>query len=159
MKLYTGGNKFLAIIDLNENFINKFQLKNNKGKNERTVYSAIEINNKNSNSSFYIVGTYSSQIYLIDKRDNIHFEVLFGHQNGINKIKFLKDEIHFLSGSRKENYVNLWDIRNTRAPIKSFYRSGNTNQKLEFDLNANEENLFIANDVLFCLLIFIINNK
>jgi WD40 repeat protein len=148
MKLYSGGNKFIAIIDLNEDYVHKFQLKNNKGKNEKTVYSSIELNNKNKNSSFFIVGTYSSQIYLIDKRNNIPFDVLYGHQNGINKIKFLKDEIHFISGSRKENYVNLWDIRNTKTPIKSFYRSGNTNQKLDFDLDTNEENLFIANDVI-----------
>jgi len=101
MKLYLGGNKFLAIIDLNEDFIHKFHLKNNKGKKEKAVYSAIELNNKNENSSFYLVGTYSNHIYLIDKRDNIPFDILLGHQNGINKIKFLKDGMHFISGAIK----------------------------------------------------------
>ena len=48
----------------------------------------VELNNKNENSSFYLVGTYSNHIYLIDKRDNIPFDILLGHQNGINKIKY-----------------------------------------------------------------------
>lgn len=144
--MFSGGSKFIAKIDLIEDKIEKFQLKNDKYSYEKSVYSSFDFNNY---SQFYIVGTYSKKILLVDYRTNISYDTLIYHENGVNSLKFLKNQINFLSGARKDNYVHLWDIRNLKVPIASFYRNGNSNQKLEFDVDKEENYIFLANMVIY----------
>ncbi len=142
--MFSGGNKFITKIDLIEDKIEKFQLRNDKNAYEKSVYSCFEFNN---NTQFYLCGTYSKKIFLVDNKTNTPFDCLVYHENGINNMKFTKNQLNFFSGARKDNYVNYWDLRNLRVPIASFYRDGDTNQKLDFELDKEEKYLFMANRV------------
>lgn len=124
--------------------ISKFQLKNERNCFEKSVYSVFEFNDS---INFYLVGTYSRKIFFVDNRTNISFDSLLYHENGLTSLKFLDNKINFISAARKDNSVYLWDIRYTKAPIHSFYRNGNTNQKLDLEVDGEENFLFLANNV------------
>ncbi len=127
-----------------EDKIEKFQLKNEKNNYEKSVYSCFDFN---INSQFYLTGTYSKKIILVDNRTNAPFDTLLYHENGVNSLRFLQNQINFISGARRDDNIYIWDLRNLNVPIGSFYRNGDTNQKLEIELDREEKYLFLANKV------------
>ena len=84
---------------------------------------------------------------MVDTKTNISFDTICFHEDGINSLIFLKNGINFISGARKDNNVHLWDIRKTNKPLVTFYRNGQTNQKLDILVDKEENCLFIANVV------------
>lgn len=127
-----------------EDKIEKFQLKNEKNSYEKSVYSCFAFN---SNSQFYLTGTYSKKIFLVDNRTNTPFDTLVYHLNGVNSLRILQNEINFISGARKDDNVHVWDLRNLKIPTASFWRNGDCNQKLDIELDKEEKHIFLANKV------------
>lgn len=75
-------------------------------------------------------------------------------RRGITQLKFLpSDDKILFSASRRSNAVVCWDIRmlgtndrgkRTHAGLASFERDGDTNQKLQFDIDDETNRLFVG---------------
>ena len=148
MNLFCGGNKFFFKIDLNTDKISQLlRLRDNSNNEDKTVISCFDFNYK---LNFYLCGTYSKNIYLLDHKANKPIEIINNnsHTGGINCLKFLNREsnnIYFLSGARKDDKILLWDIRNTTVPVLEYYRKNQTNQKLKFEIDSDDKYLFVPN--------------
>lgn len=40
-----------------------------------------------------------------------------------------------MSGARKDNLINIWDVRFHKAPMNTFTRKVETNQRIYFDIS------------------------
>jgi WD40 repeat protein len=142
LNLYCGLNRQIIKVDL---ISDKIEYKKISG--ESSPISCIDINQKNN---YYISGSYSGKIYLIDKKSNQPFHIIQEkHPRGVNYVKFLKSGENFITGGRKDSEILLWDCRKLNSPIFSFYRKNETNQKLSICLDSGftetERYLYAAN--------------
>lgn len=121
-------------------------MKNETGKKDKTLVSCFDFNH---NLDFYLLGTYSKNIYLVDYRTDKTFASIQRHTGGINNLIILQNNNEFLSGGRKDNEVLLWDVRNLDEPVYSFYRNNPSSQKINFTIDDNDKYLFCANYVRY----------
>jgi WD40 repeat protein len=135
MNLYCGGNKFANKIDLISD------KKTNIKINEKSVVSCFDFNFKNN---FYVAGTYSNSVFLMDYRSDKSFGYLDKfHTGGINQLKFCNINTNLLfTGARKDNQILLWDCRKVNQPLNSFYKNNSTNQKINFTIDHEDKYLF-----------------
>lgn len=68
-----------------------------------------------------------------------------GHNAGLTLIKFSSDGQLLVTGSRKENKIFSWDLRNLSNPLRMFERTVTTNQRIYFDI-SNEGNWLLSGD-------------
>ena len=143
-------NKYLKI-DLVTDEITKIDLLKNDRNNwyNSSKVGYVSCFESNINYDYYCLGTYSQQIFLIDRKtDKSICSLPVVHTNGVNKLLCLKTHPNmFLSGARKDNYIYLWDTRNLSNPVNNYTRSNDIYQKLNFCLDISEEILFCGNKV------------
>lgn len=91
-----------------------------------------------TNPDLITTGTWSGNINLFDMRmpKNGCMSSLFGHKAGVTLIKYNYDATLLYSGSRKENCLLIWDMRNFSEPLKTLERTVKTNQRIFFDLSV-----------------------
>ena len=139
MSLYCGFDNFYAKVDLATDHIDKFQL------NE--LISCFSFNHK---INYYLVGTYSKNIFIMDNKFNKPINVLKYHCGGINTLLYL-NENNFVSGARADDEVLMWDIRNLKVPSHSFYRNNPTHQKINIT-SCKDRILFCGNHVIYIII-------
>lgn len=90
-----------------------------------------------TNPDLITTGTWSGTINLYDMRmpKNGCMSSLFGHKAGVTLIKYNYDATVLYSGSRKENCLLIWDMRNFSEPMKTLERNVQTNQRIFFDVS------------------------
>lgn len=142
LNLYCGMNKQIVKVDLISD-----KIEYNKISGESSPISCIDITQKNN---YYISGSYSGKIYLIDKKSNQPFHVIQEkHPRGVNYVKFLKSGESFITGGRKDCEILFWDCRKLNTPINNLYRKNETNQKLSIcldsDFSETEKYFYVAN--------------
>ncbi|CAI2175811.1 1769_t:CDS:10 [Funneliformis geosporum] len=90
-------------------------------------------------SGLYAAGSYSQTIGLYDESNNELCCVLQGTKKeiigDITQVQFSRDGKYLFSASRKDDFIRCWDIRNTGEILYKLQRSGNTNQRLSFDID------------------------
>ena len=143
LDLFGGLYKSFVKIDLISEKIQKFDLKHKKTQ-EKSWISCFSHNYKND---FYLLGTYSKKIFLMDKANDTSFDTIEYHQGGINNLVSLSDGTCFLSGGRKDDYIYLWDLRKIEKPVNTFYRKNQSHQRIKFCLDKSEKNLISGNTV------------
>lgn len=143
LTLYGGYFKFASKIDLitnkQTNILNKI--------NEKSYFSTFDFYYLND---FYLLGTYSKNIYLIDKQNDKVIEKIKNsfHVSGISNLKFINKGLYFLSQAKKDNHILLWDTRKLNTYLNIYERNTvQTNQKTNFALDNEERYLFLGNKV------------
>lgn len=93
------------------------------------------------------MGSWNKSLATCDTRTNSIniLEQNSGHNGGITFLKFSFDGEFLVSGSRKENKMIAWDMRNLNQPLKIFERNVKTNQRIYFDL-SKEGNWLLSGD-------------
>ncbi|KAL5292367.1 WRAP53 family protein [Megaselia abdita] len=91
-----------------------------------------------TNPDLITTGTWNGTINLYDTRmpKNGCMSSMFGHKAGVTLIKYNYDASLLFSGSRKEDSLFIWDMRNFAEPLKTLDRSVRTNQRVFFDLSV-----------------------
>lgn len=95
----------------------------------------------NSTGHTIAIGSWTGTISLRDPRDekSICYYELIGHNGGITCLKFLHTKNLLISGARKDNELLVWDMRKSTEPIHRLSRNVTTNQRIYFDVSANEK--------------------
>lgn len=90
-----------------------------------------------TNPDLVTTGTWNGTINLYDIRmpKNGCMSSMFGHKAGVTLVKYNYDASLLYSGSRKEDSLFIWDMRNFSEPLKTLHRSVKTNQRVFFDLS------------------------
>ncbi len=158
MNLYCGLQKEFRKIDLITDKISVINLKKNFY--ESSYISCFDFHPK---KSFYLSGSYSGKIYLIDKNSDVPWYMISNrHFRGVKSVKFLNtdnNENLFLSAGRSETELLLWDIRNMTEPAKIFYRNNMTFQNLNFMTDNEDKFLFTSNNDGTILIYDILSNE
>ncbi|XP_017097242.2 telomerase Cajal body protein 1 homolog [Drosophila bipectinata] len=90
-------------------------------------------------------GNWSGYIQHFDLRSSPKQGPLFtlgGHKGGITQLRYAGTEMgewYLFSGARKCNKLLQWDMRNYKEPLVEFKRNVNTNQRVQFDLTADNK--------------------
>ena len=63
--------------------------------------------------------------------------VLEGQKGGITHIKFTPDGTKLLAGSRKDDDILVWDMRNPGQLFAKLHRKVDTNQRIYFDISSD----------------------
>ena len=106
----------------------------------RSVSNCIEANGK-----IIALGSYNTEVYLIDKDCRRNIAMLQGQEGGV--IQCVMRGNYMYVGGRKDNHVLLWDLRNLGKEVgfvNKFSRVHPTNQKILFDVDQNG-NLGVGN--------------
>lgn len=87
------------------------------------------------------IGSWSGQISLHDQRqlNEGAYDQLAGHSGGITLMQFIGDGQYIVSGARKNHQVAIWDLRRSSEPLMTVNRSVHTNQRIYFDVSADEK--------------------
>jgi WD40 repeat protein len=133
MNVLCGFNNYYTKIDLVSDRISKYQ-------NVNGLVSCFDFNYL---TDYYLLGTYSRSIYLVDYKTDKPFKVINRHRGGINCLLFL-NSINFVSSARKDDEVMLWDSRKIDEPVYTFYRNNPTNQKINI-CSKDDDLLFLSN--------------
>lgn len=100
----------------------------------------------NSSSSVLAVGSWNSSLSLFDiERDCESICKVVHHTGGITNLQFSLDGCYLISGSRKDNILHYWDVRDMTKPLYSMTRIADTNQRIYFSL-SRQNNWLISGD-------------
>ncbi|KAF0983207.1 hypothetical protein FDP41_010272 [Naegleria fowleri] len=89
--------------------------------------------------SMYAAGCYNNTIGIYDQDDNVVQHIIqCEYGSGVNHLQFSSNGNYLFQSSRKDHRIVCWDLRNLFEPVKyfEFSRNANTNQKINFDLDA-----------------------
>jgi WD40 repeat protein len=158
MNIYSGNHKFFNIIDFTNDRVEKFQLKSlTKAGREKGSISAFEFHRF---SPYYLLGTYSKKIFIMDYKTNCPIQELNFSEGGVNNLKFFNnDNNYFLSGGRMDNSILLFDMRNLASPVFNFYRNNQTNQRTNYSISSCDRYLFTGGMDGTCLIYDLISGK
>lgn len=81
-------------------------------------------------------GSWNKYVSLIDTRDYLTIDTLYGHSGGVTFLKYSPNGEYLVSGSRKDANLLLWDMRNLSLPLYKFKRRVDNNQKVYFDVSV-----------------------
>ena len=89
-----------------------------------------------STEKLIFLGSYDTRVFVIDKNACRTAAILSGQRGGV--IQCLAIDNLLYVGGRKDNFILMWDIRNTIAPIcrTELSRNHQTNQRILFDVNS-----------------------
>ena len=149
LKLFCGFSKYFTIFDLvNDKQIAKIEpIQEENYTKDPSKISCFDFNHRNN---FYLVGSYSGKIYLIDYLTNrTIFTISEKHKKGVNNLKFFnksENSLNFISGGRFDNEIFIWDSRNLSSPVYSLFRENQTHQKLNFVIDEGDNYIYVANN-------------
>eukprot|EP01129_Flabellula_baltica_P017059 TRINITY_DN9335_c0_g1_i1.p1 TRINITY_DN9335_c0_g1~~TRINITY_DN9335_c0_g1_i1.p1 ORF type:complete len:618 (-),score=146.37 TRINITY_DN9335_c0_g1_i1:18-1814(-) len=146
-KLYCGFNKMIRVFDISRpgrDFINYSTVPIKGRRSSRQIPENLKLNGIISCMDFnpdysglLACGSYSKSICLYAEKEAEPLLVLNGHIGGVTQVKFSRDGYYLYSGSRKENKIFCWDIRNTTQILYELDRKVETNQKMFFDIDSS----------------------
>ena len=90
----------------------------------------------NRDGTIYAAGSYDRTIGLYSAAAGERLALLPA-SSGVTQVTFAPDGILLLAGERKSTALVGWDIRCTAAPLFTCRRELNTNQHLQFDVDAS----------------------
>lgn len=89
-----------------------------------------------------VAGSWNKTVIIYDDRTGQESASFFvGHTSGITLIKFAADPGYILVGARKSGNLIKWDLRNLQQTPVCFQRCVNTNQRIQFDISADDKYL------------------
>ncbi|XP_068200525.1 telomerase Cajal body protein 1 isoform X2 [Palaemon carinicauda] len=94
--------------------------------------------------SVLVAGSYIGSLGLYSTDRNALFCRIDGCPGGITHIQFSSDGTKLFSGSRMNNEMLCWDLRNPGKLLWSFRREVKTNQRIYFDLEPHSSNYLIS---------------
>jgi len=95
-------------------------------------------------SGLLAAGSYTSYIGLFSDEQKGVIAVLEGHKGGVTQALFTPDGNFLFTGSRKENDILCWDIRNTSRVLMRLSRLVANNQHVHFDIDPTGRYLITA---------------
>ncbi|RUS26712.1 WD40-repeat-containing domain protein, partial [Jimgerdemannia flammicorona] len=138
-KIYCGLNNMIQIFDTNrpgsDSTLRPTTPTKRSKEGQKGVISCLAFNP--DRSGLYAAGSYSKSIGLYDETNNELCCLLTeGMVGGVTQLHFSPDGQYLYSASRKDHKLLCWDIRNTQKVLFHMHRTGNTNQRLAFDVDA-----------------------
>lgn len=86
-----------------------------------------------------MAGSWSKNVVLFDDRTpEESLSCFVGHTGGITLVKFATDPRYILIGARKNHCLLKWDLRNLSTTAVLFQRYVDTNQRIQFDISADD---------------------
>lgn len=95
------------------------------------------------NSGIFACGSYESTVGIYSE-DNVELIMKFQTGGGVTDIKFSKSGQYVYAGSRKDEWVYCWDIRNPSEEVYRYKRSCPTSQHLYFDIDPTDNYLALG---------------
>jgi len=92
-------------------------------------------------NNIFAAGSYGSSIGLYSLQTNQIFALFKGQKKGITHIKFSTDGTKLFSGTRNDDDVFCWDMRNPGEVLAVYKRDLSTNQKMYFDITPGDQYL------------------
>ncbi|CAK4659257.1 hypothetical protein LEN26_005519 [Aphanomyces euteiches] len=137
-KLFCGFDRTIRFFDVSQpsrDFSTRALSKTKKSRHgQRGIISSINFNP--DHSKMYAAGSYGGSTCIYDENTGEMFMGLEGHNGqGITQVQFTPDGRYLLTGARKNNVINVWDIRNTMQILHTFEREAPTNQRIAFDIH------------------------
>ena len=143
--LVTGHAKgILKLFDLNQPHEQPQTLELRKGKRKlKTPISSIDYNP--TSPDILAFSAFDSSLHLVDTRHfpKIQHKLMNKTESmgkyGVSQVRFTMDGQYLLAGTRKENSVYMWDIRNLKESFVQFQflrSSTESNQKFYFDISS-----------------------
>ncbi|RUS26713.1 WD40-repeat-containing domain protein, partial [Jimgerdemannia flammicorona] len=138
-RIYCGLNNMIQIFDTNrpgsDSTLRPTTPTKRSKEGQKGVISCLAFNP--DRSGLYAAGSYSKSIGLYDETNNELCCLLTeGMVGGVTQLHFSPDGQYLYSASRKDHKLLCWDIRNTQKVLFHMHRTGNTNQRLAFDVDA-----------------------
>ncbi|KAB7499877.1 Telomerase Cajal body protein 1 [Armadillidium nasatum] len=94
--------------------------------------------------SVIAAGSYSSSLALYSLQTQRPFVILQGQKKGITHIKFSGDGTKLFSGTRNDDDIFCWDMRNPGELLAVYKRELTTNQKYYFDVTPQDDRFLIT---------------
>lgn len=82
----------------------------------------------------YAVGSYNGTAVIYDECTHESLLELPCQSNGVTQVKFSANGAYLFVAGRQSNDILCWDVRMTRSVVSTLKRRGNTNQRIEFDV-------------------------
>ncbi|KAK2704517.1 telomerase Cajal body protein 1-like isoform X2 [Artemia franciscana] len=95
------------------------------------IFSTIAVNP--AMPSVYAVGSYLQTVSVNSEPDGMPLCILEGHVGGVTQIAFHQDGHLLASGGRKDDIINIWDLRYPGKTYLVFNREVTTHQKIQFN--------------------------
>ncbi|XP_045624327.2 telomerase Cajal body protein 1 [Procambarus clarkii] len=94
--------------------------------------------------SVFAAGSYLGTLGLYNLQSNSLFCRLEGCQGGVTHIQFSADGTQLFSGTRKNDEILCWDIRNLGQILCAYRRKVSTNQRMYFDLEPQLNSFLVS---------------
>ena len=91
--------------------------------------------------TIFAAASYNGSIGLFSSKFKKCFALLKGHEKGITYLKFSNDGSLLFSGTRKDDEILCWDVRNPGNIFASFKRQMTNNQRMYFDFTPCNQHL------------------
>ncbi|ETV85895.1 hypothetical protein, variant 1 [Aphanomyces astaci] len=137
-KIFCGFDRTIRFFDASQpsrDFTTRSLSKTKKTRHgQRGIISSIHFNP--DHSKMYAAGSYSGSTCIYAEDSGELFMGLEGHDGqGVTQVQFTPNGQYLLTGARKNNTINVWDIRNTMQVLHAFERAAPTNQRIAFDIH------------------------
>lgn len=96
--------------------------------------------------SVFAAGSYLGSVGLYNLERNNLFCRMDGNIGGVTQVKFSSCGTKLFSGSRKNNEILCWDIRNPGTLLCGFKRQVSTSQRIYFDLEPHYNRFLVSGD-------------
>nr|XP_053652277.1 telomerase Cajal body protein 1-like [Cherax quadricarinatus]XP_053652278.1 telomerase Cajal body protein 1-like [Cherax quadricarinatus]XP_053652279.1 telomerase Cajal body protein 1-like [Cherax quadricarinatus] len=94
----------------------------------------------------FAAGSYLGTLGLYNLQSNNLFCRMEGCLGGVTHVQFSSDGTKLFSGTRKNNEILCWDIRNLGTILCGYKREVSTNQRIYFDLEPQLNRFLISGD-------------
>lgn len=96
--------------------------------------------------AIFAAGSYLGSIGLYNLERNNLFCRIDGDMGGVTQVKFSSCGTKLFSGSRKNNEILCWDIRNPGTLLCGYKREVSTSQRIYFDLEPHSSSFLVSGD-------------
>ncbi|XP_071543489.1 telomerase Cajal body protein 1 [Panulirus ornatus] len=128
-KIFCGFNKCIRVFQTNRpgRYFDKIDTKGHPG-----IISCMAFNPQLP--TVFAAGSYLGSLGLYNSQNNNLFCRMEGCLGGVTHIQFSADGTKLFSGTRKNNEILCWDMRNIGKILCGYRREVSTNQRIYFDL-------------------------
>ncbi|ETV85896.1 hypothetical protein, variant 2 [Aphanomyces astaci] len=149
-KIFCGFDRTIRFFDASQpsrDFTTRSLSKTKKTRHgQRGIISSIHFNP--DHSKMYAAGSYSGSTCIYAEDSGELFMGLEGHDGqGVTQVQFTPNGQYLLTGARKNNTINVWDIRNTMQVLHAFERAAPTNQRIAFDIHIGSRYVVTGSSV------------
>ncbi|MPC15443.1 Telomerase Cajal body protein 1 [Portunus trituberculatus] len=120
-----------------------------EAKNQPGIISCMSFNPQLP--SVFAAGSYLGSIGLYNLERNNLFCRMEGNIGGVTQVKFSSCGTKLFSGSRKNNEILCWDIRNPGKLLCGYGREVSTSQRIYFDLEQHYSRFLVTREGVCCI--------